>query len=46
MTTAAEMIARLGLKPHPEGGWTLVTCVVVPGFSFDGFELAPEGWSP
>ena len=29
-----------------EGGWTLVTCVVVPGFTFDGFELAPEGWSP
>lgn len=29
-----------------ELGWTLVSCVVVPGFSFDGFEMAPEGWSP
>ena len=28
------------------GGWTLVSCVVAPGFSFDGFELAPPGWSP
>ena len=27
-------------------GWSLVTCVVVPGFEFSGFELAPEGWSP
>lgn len=28
------------------GGWTLVSCVVVPGFRFEGFDLAPEGWSP
>jgi predicted cupin superfamily sugar epimerase len=28
------------------GGWTLVSCVVAPGFGFDGFELAPPGWSP
>ena len=28
------------------GAWTLVSCVVVPGFEFSGFELAPEGWSP
>ena len=27
-------------------GWTLVSCVVAPGFEFDGFELAPPGWSP
>jgi predicted cupin superfamily sugar epimerase len=27
-------------------GWALVGCVVVPGFSFDGFELAPPGWAP
>ncbi|PTQ12810.1 cupin [Sphingomonas oleivorans] len=27
-------------------GWTLVSCVVSPGFEFTGFELAPEGWSP
>lgn len=28
------------------GSWTLVGCTVAPGFEFDGFELAPEGWSP
>jgi uncharacterized protein len=27
-------------------GWALVSCVVVPGFRFDGFELAPPGWTP
>ncbi|VWX52800.1 cupin domain-containing protein [Novosphingobium sp. 9U] len=30
----------------PLGGWALVSCVVVPGFSFNGFELAPQGWAP
>ncbi len=30
----------------PTGGWTLVSCVVSPGFEFSGFELAPEGWAP
>jgi predicted cupin superfamily sugar epimerase len=29
-----------------EGGWALVACVVVPGFRFEGFEMAIEGWSP
>jgi uncharacterized protein len=29
-----------------DAGWTLVSCVVAPGFAFDGFELAPPGWSP
>lgn len=28
------------------GDWTLVGCTVAPGFSFDGFELAPAGWQP
>ena len=28
------------------GAWSLMTCVVAPGFSFDGFELAPDGWEP
>jgi predicted cupin superfamily sugar epimerase len=28
------------------GAWTLVGCTVSPAFSFDGFEMAPEGWSP
>ncbi|MES2443702.1 MAG: cupin domain-containing protein [Pseudomonadota bacterium] len=27
-------------------GWALVSCVVVPGFDFAGFELAPPGWRP
>lgn len=31
---------------EPLGGWTLVSCVVAPGFEFDGFTLAPDGWSP
>lgn len=26
--------------------WTLVGCTVAPAFDFDGFELAPKGWSP
>jgi predicted cupin superfamily sugar epimerase len=30
----------------PLGGWTLVSCVVAPGFRFDGFELAPPDWHP
>ena len=28
------------------GGWALVSCVVVPGFDFAGFVLAPAGWVP
>ncbi|MEO1549827.1 MAG: cupin domain-containing protein [Pseudomonadota bacterium] len=31
---------------RPVGGWSLVGCTVSPGFQFDGFELAPVGWSP
>lgn len=27
------------------GDWTLVSCTVSPGFRFEGFELAPTGWS-
>lgn len=27
-------------------GWALVSCTVVPGFDFAGFELAPPDWSP
>lgn len=29
-----------------QAGYSLVSCIVVPGFTFDGFELAPPGWSP
>ena len=28
------------------GAWTLVGCTVAPGFSFDGFEMAPPDWRP
>jgi uncharacterized protein len=27
-------------------GWALVSCIVAPGFSFDGFELAPSDFDP
>ena len=28
------------------GDWTLVGCTVAPGFMFEGFEMAPEDWTP
>ncbi len=28
------------------GPWTLVSCMVTPAFSFDGFELAAKDWRP
>lgn len=31
---------------HAIEGWTLVSCIVSPGFEFDGFELASPGWMP
>ena len=35
-------------RPHGEAvhGYSLVSCVVVPGFDFAGFTLAPPGWEP
>jgi hypothetical protein len=27
-------------------GWALVSCIVSPGFEFEGFTLAPPDWSP
>jgi hypothetical protein len=35
-------------RPHGEArhGYSLVSCVVVPGFDFAGFVLAPPGWEP
>ncbi len=29
-----------------QGAWTLVSCVVAPGFDFAGFTLAPPDWRP
>lgn len=31
---------------QPQHGYSLVSCVVVPGFDFAGFSLAPPGWEP
>ena len=35
-----------GRRRKAFGDWTLVGCTVAPGFAFEGFELAPKGWSP
>lgn len=49
---------RAGQQPHAVvpahawqaaeslGAWTLVSCVVAPGFRFQGFEMAPTDWFP
>jgi len=29
-----------------DGAWTLVSCIVAPGFLFEKFELAPPDWRP
>ncbi len=52
----ADLVAgdqpQLVVQPHQwqsalaVEGWALVTCLVVPGFDFAGFELAPPGWEP
>lgn len=31
---------------EPLGAWTLVGCTVAPGFLFEQFEMAPQGWTP
>jgi NADPH:quinone reductase-like Zn-dependent oxidoreductase/predicted cupin superfamily sugar epimerase len=31
---------------EPAGAWSLVGCTVSPGFTFEGFEMAPAGWAP
>ncbi len=48
----------IGQKPHfvveknwwqtavSLGEWSLVSCMVAPAFSFDGFELAEKNWRP
>jgi uncharacterized protein len=38
--------ARAWQAAESFGEWTLVGCTVAPGFDFNGFELAPKGWSP
>ncbi len=39
---AAQAVGK-GVGAH---GYSLVSCVVVPGFDFAGFTLAPPGWKP
>lgn len=31
---------------EPLGDWSLVGCTVAPAFQFEGFEMAPMGWTP
>ena len=38
--------ARAWQAAESLGYWTLAGCTVAPGFSFEGFELAPAGWKP
>jgi hypothetical protein len=38
--------ARAWQAAESLGDWTLTGCTVAPGFSFDGFELAPPDWKP
>lgn len=50
-SNGAAGLQRLVPKDHWQsaeslGAWTLVSCVVTPAFRFEGFTLAPPGWSP
>ena len=45
VVTAGEWQAARGAG-EPVFGYSLVSCVVVPGFDFAGFTLAPPGWEP
>lgn len=42
----AAVLAGVWQSAESLGEWTLVGCTVAPGFRFEGFELAPAGWSP
>jgi hypothetical protein len=42
----AVVPARAWQAAETLGDWTLVGCTVAPGFQFEGFELAAEGWNP
>ncbi len=49
---AAGQRPQIVVPPHvwqaarPLGVWTLAGCTVAPAFRFEGFEMAPEGWTP
>lgn len=40
----AVVPAGIWQAAESRGSWTLVSCTVSPGFRFEGFELAPEGF--
>ena len=42
----AVMPKSVWQKAKSKGAWSLVSCVVAPAFSFDGFEMAKKGWEP
>lgn len=42
----ALVSAQVWQSAEASAGWSLVSCVVSPGFDFAGFELAPPGWEP
>ena len=45
---ALQAVVRAGewQAAQAQDGWTLVACVVVPGFEFAGFEMAAAEWAP
>ncbi len=44
--TGAWQAAHALAEGEGTHGYSLVSCVVVPGFDFDGFVLAPPAWEP
>ncbi|MCH2140578.1 MAG: cupin domain-containing protein [Phycisphaerales bacterium] len=42
----AVVPAHAWQSARSEGDWTLVCCIVSPGFEFETFEMAPPGWEP
>ena len=38
--------AQVWQSARPLGRYTLVGCTMAPGFEFNGFEMAPPGWTP
>jgi predicted cupin superfamily sugar epimerase len=45
-TPQAVVPAGAWQAARPLGAWALVGCIVAPAFRFEGFELAPAGWTP
>ncbi|QAY76934.1 cupin domain-containing protein [Sphingosinicella sp. BN140058] len=42
----ARIAAGAWQAAEADRGWTLVSCIVSPGFEFSGFTLGPPGWEP